>query len=60
MFFYPKAESAIPKPFPKDVSVIQGDPPVAQKLHRVLSYNQQQCYYGREKQDNLNLQMWGM
>lgn len=42
MFFYPKAESTVPKPFLKDVSVIQGDPPVAYKLHRVEYHDQQQ------------------
>lgn len=42
MFFYPKAESTVPKPFLKDVSVIQGDPPVAYKLHRAEYHDQQQ------------------
>ena len=37
MFFYPKAESTVLKTFLKDMSVIQGDPSVAYKLHRVKS-----------------------
>lgn len=60
MFFYPKAESTMPKPFLKDVSVIQGDRPVTYKLHRVKSHDQQQGCLGTEQQDNLKCQLWWM